>query len=310
MQFLCVKSDTCVYITRNVTNSDYPSNFGLNNYRFNGEPAEPTFRRDWFKIASIGLVEKFVPPQKEYGRYVLKDIIPITDKTPGVIELVPQYYSDDLEEMTQYPEHLMEIKSLYELKWDMTEPSWEPIEVEWITLAEMNGFQIVPIEHRLKHRMIDEITVHPVLLPTKPCEISSEESFKIIRAFIKANINPKVARMTSDYDFCLTVEKFIDLKEKESYTVDLNNDLFSKRKKKPNIVTRFRTNRQMVVYKTAPNRPQKGVYDGYPMTPGFKGESYDDMVANIEKFLADLIEDINTPLQDCPTCNGHGVVKI
>ena len=49
------------------------------------------------------------------------------------------------------------------------------------------------------------------------CRLTSQESFDIIRWYIKRNIDPKAAEMTSDYDFCLTVKKLIPLESPKEF---------------------------------------------------------------------------------------------
>jgi hypothetical protein len=50
-------------------------------------------------------------------------------------------------------------------------------------------------------------------------------------------------------------------------------------------------------------------YRGYTPIEPFVGESYEDLNNNIDKFLKNLMTEINTPLKDCPNCDGAGVVK-
>ena len=147
-----------------------------------------------------------------------------------------------------------------------------------------------------------------VLLPTRPCKLSSYQSYQIIRNHIKDNINPKYAEITSDYDFCLSVAKKIRLAEKEPYEVDTNNSLFSERKRKPKYETRYRTDRTIVAYETAPLK-DNSVYKGYTKTEGFEAANYRELEEKIKTFLADLMEVINEPLVDCSHCKGQGVVK-
>ncbi|MFK5882928.1 MAG: hypothetical protein QM489_01155 [Candidatus Izemoplasma sp.] len=40
-----------------------------------------------------------------------------------------------------------------------------------------------------------------------PCEISSQDLYNIIRERVKQNINYENAAITSDYDFCFTVKR-------------------------------------------------------------------------------------------------------
>ena len=108
----------------------------------------------------------------------------------------------------------------------------------------------------VKKDIIDEIVTPSILMHNKPSKLSHQETFDIIRAYIKDNINPKVAEITSDYNFCLTVKKKINKVKPVEYTVDVNNNIFSKRKKKPKYETRYQTHTSVTVFECAPKAYQ------------------------------------------------------
>jgi hypothetical protein len=121
---------------------------------------------------------------------------------------------------------------LYDFKYETEEAGFESIPFEITIAEEIDGeFEIVKMEHTPKYNLLDRITTHPVLLQTKPCYLTNEESYKIIRNHVKVNINPKYAKITSDYDFCFTVEKVIELHKTYEYTVNVNAN-YSRRKPK------------------------------------------------------------------------------
>ncbi|WP_434786962.1 hypothetical protein [Bacillus velezensis] len=152
----------------------------------------------------------------------------------------------------------------------------------------------------LNYNLLDRIQTHPMLLETKPCYLSREESYKIIRNHIKANINPKFARITSDYDFCLTVVKVLELCKPQEYVVDLNT-MYKRRK--PKLEKRFQTKREVEIYNVAPK-----AYQSYPIVEPFSGKDVEDLKGNIKKFLDDLMDKINEPLVECKCCEGRGVI--
>jgi hypothetical protein len=162
--------------------------------------------------------------------------------------------------------------------------------------TEVNGKNIF-------HQLIDGIVFPEILISSKPCALNSEDSYAIVRNYVKENINPRYAEITSDYDFCFTVKKKISLIDKIEYSIDVNNSWFGKRKRKPKYEKRFRSHRLIEVFNMAP-KP----YQGYKVINGFMGKDQEDLKNNIDDYCKQLIEFINEPLVDCPHCNGEGVI--
>jgi hypothetical protein len=156
------------------------------------------------------------------------------------------------------------------------------------------------MDYEPKYSLLDRITTHPVLLPTKQCYLTKEESYKIIRNHVKTNIDPRYARVTSDYDFCFAVEKVIELHKPYEYTVNVNA-AYSRRK--PKYEKRYNTTKSVKVYEVAPK-----VYNSYPIVEPFSGKDYDDLKKNIDEFLHNLMEMINEPVVECEHCKGRGVI--
>ena len=195
--------------------------------------------------------------------------------------------------------------SLYEYKYDLTEEKREDVEFSIEIIATIDDFKIEKKKYKsYPVSILDEITTRPLLLDTKPCKLSCSETYKIIREYIKTNIDHNWATIHSDYDFCFSVEKLIVLDEPEKYSVDINNmNFFSNRKRKPKYETRYRKYRNIKIFEMAPSS-----YQSYPVVKPFVGENYDDLVKNIEEYLSKLMPKINEPLIDCPHCKGAGVI--
>src|SRR5690606_8446244 len=214
-----------------------------------------------------------------------------TELTPKVINLV--YIDEDSE--------FYEVKGLYDFKYETEEAGFEEIPFEVNVAEEVDGeFEIVRMEHEPKYSLLDRITTHPILLPTKPCHLTNEQSYRIIRNHVKANINPKYARITSDYDFCFTVKKIIDLYMPHEYTVNINQHY---PRRKPKYEKRYNRTREETVYEVAPKS-----YQDYTVVEPFSGKDYEDLKRNIDAFLHNLMEMINEPVVECECCKGRGVV--
>ncbi len=300
--------------------SVYPSNDLLKlHVRFDRKPLEQTWKPGWYKVLDVyAKVEKYTPETNRVIGYRLKEQYIPSEALPK--EVTKEFFGENMYESAH--------SSLYEPVLEPIPESYEDIEVEIDVVAELEGCLVQEVLHfpvygtypktngkdwavknsEIQLGLIDDITTPEILRDERPCQLSSEHSYKIIRTHIKDNIDPKVAEITSDYDFCLTVEKRLPLAEKEEYKYDANWRLFSGRRRKPKMVTGYRTERKKAIYKIAPRLKGK-VYEGYLEAPCFAGENVRELKANISSYLDELMQEINRPLRDCPCCKGAGVIE-
>lgn len=163
----------------------------------------------------------------------------------------------------------------------------ETVDVKVYTLAEYNE--------------IVKAVVPDIMLHQQPCKISSEVAYKIIRSHVLENINPKVAKVTSDYDFCFSVKKMVKIKpvksQKEVFTSSGRS--FKYRKFKEVV----QTTRDVEVFEMT---NAKDRYGKYTVIKGFEGNNLQELIDDINTFLEDLMEHINTPLTECEHCSGTG----
>jgi hypothetical protein len=267
----------------------------LSKYLFDGNPCTPTHDKYWFLIDSMPeKIEKWIPGRNINIRYELKDEFPETATTPRIINT--SYIDED--------NNYYNVSALYERKYESLPEEYVEVDFEINILDADDDYRPVTIQYPIENTILDRITTHPALLHNKPCKLSREETYKIIRAYVKQNIDKNWAKITSDYDFCFTVKKIIALDEPEGYTVDVANiNNFGGRKRKPRIQERYRKDRELTIFEMAPKS-----YQSYPVVEPFSGVTYEDMVKNINTYLEDLIENINAPLVDCKHCHGLGVL--
>ncbi|WP_345806218.1 hypothetical protein [Bacillus subtilis] len=291
MKLIGIKTNNCFLVSDNIESKRY-FNSQLDELLFDGKRATETYKSDWFKLdKEPSVIEKQMPAKKINHRYELKEGFQETDLTPQVINV------SYIDEESEY----YEVKGLYELKFEEVPQQNEKIEFEMNVIEEIDGeLKLQSHNFNLNYNLLDRIQTHPMLLETKPCYLSHEESYKIIRNHIKANINPKFARITSDYDFCLTVVKVLELYKPHEYIVDLNA-MYKRRK--PKLEKRFQTKREVEIYNVAPK-----AYQSYPIVEPFSGKDVEDLKSNIKKFLDDLMAKINEPLVECKCCKGRGVI--
>lgn len=269
----------------------------LKTYLINGAVPESTAVEKWYKVSDIPeRIEKVSPSRKVIKGYKLKlGYIP-SEKLPS--EVAPDYFNcdedDDKDQFRIFYDEIAEeipqenINFEFELHVIAERDTWEPIRTDF----------------KLTHGLIDQLTIDPILLPERPCKLDSQQSYKLIRAHIKTNINPKYARVTSDYDFCFAVSKVIPLSERVPYS----KNIAKWNAKKPKYVTDYRLNRDVQVFECGPKDQYGKVYQGYTGCIEFSGSSYEDLQVNIDSYLKELIDKINEPIYDCPHCKGTGVI--
>lgn len=274
-QFNCIKTNSCVYIEAS------------NNYLFDGVQGELTHKKGWVKVPTVPTRIEYTTTYPCNRRYELKYAV------EGFEKVLPYEQFDEDADWA----------SLYEYKCDQDE-RLTSLEFELVVIAELDNFVPINVHPKYKNYFIDELETHPVLLQEKPVFLSSEESYKIIREYIKAHINPKVARVTSDYDFCLTVSKIVEYHEKKSYKTDV-----SANPKKPRYEVKWKNSEIIECFKISPDRGREGVYNGYPRCEEFRGNSVKDLDNKINAYLVDLMEKINAPAKVCSCCNGKGIVE-
>lgn len=293
-KFIAIETKDGVFISDNIQNNQFSNTHKLYRYLFDGVKGEPTYRSDWLSIKAIPTkIELESPEQYVNYRYVLKDGYPVTDKTPKEFPSSKiDYYEDVL--------------GLYNNVYDIKEASIENVEFEINVVACIDDFKIERKQYEFSVSLLDQINFHPVVRYTLPCKMTRKQTYDIIREYVKQNINGKLARVCSDFDFHFAVEKIIALDVIESYFIDLN--ALSKRKK-PNYEKRYRKDRRVIVLDIAWDSSGAKYTKNQEIIEPFEGENYDDMIKNMNAYLENLIEEINKPIVDCPHCHGLGVIQ-
>lgn len=288
-----IKTGNGIYISDNIqgTSSTYYGS-KIPSLIFDGNIAEKTYRNDWFKLDKVPTkIERKIPAQKINMRWELKAGYPESALTPKVLKETP--YDDESD--------YYEVSGLYEPKYELTEEGRESIDFQCIILAEEENFKIVRQDFVPVYSLLDQIAVNPVLLPIKPCSISSAQLYPMVRSYIKTHLNGKYAKITSDYDFCFTVQKIIPFSKPVPYKATGETGKGRWKKKWEEI--RYNTDKKIIIFEMAP-KP----YNSYPVINPIHGENYEDLQNKIEEYCKELIEEINTPLKECTHCNGSGVI--
>lgn len=280
---------------------------------FDGKEARKTFNSEWLELDEIPtVIEKFVKHPNTNYRYELinsqlkSDIIKESFKRSDVA-----YYDED-DYCWIWKDEYATLESLYKLVFDEHPETLENVEFEIENIIEIKE-EILQnkISYKVKDRIItnnnvnfqtiDTIIFPNVLLETRSCAFTSKQMYQIIREYVKNNINPKYARVSSDYDFCFSVVKKIKLYKPDEYLANVN--LFSK--KKPKYEKRYNNERDVQIFEMTHTDVN---YKGYTPISGIAGDNIDDLKNKVDTYLKNLIDFINEPLIDCPHCQGRGVI--
>lgn len=148
---------------------------------------------------------------------------------------------------------------------------------------------------------LDRILTPEFALHERPCAISSYDTYRIIRTFIQDNIDSSVAKITSDYDFCFNVKKKIAVKPYVVKTEITKSD--GKSYARPRFNTRKVEYKEQECFEMTHER--KG-YRNYTVIEGFSGENLEGLVHKVKVYLKELIDFINTPVEECDCCKGTG----
>jgi len=306
-----IKTDNGYYINQ-ITES-YNSSY-IQNYFFDGEKPEKTYLDKWYLInSSPKKIEKTVNQLNINYRYELIDK-KLSSTFPEVIlreEFC--YYGEDGEGYKTWiiKDEWRDKQSLYSAKSDKQEPKLESIKFEFNVILEIDNIKeyaglSYPVKAKYNnlnitdkdvvHQIIDRIVFPEPVLTSKPSKITSKDTYNIVREHVKRNIDNKVAQISSDYDFCFTVQKGI-----------FNNKTSIDKKEETNIKKGNITKKNIVVFEMTSSVDK---YKGYTIINGFEGKDHEDLKKNIDNYLKHLMEIINAPIIECAHCNGVGAINI
>lgn len=297
----------------------------LKGYIINGEKPSETFNERWVKVKDEPTQIQVKQSRPDINhRYELIDKSLESEKFPLVFKREDAAYYDEEDYFWAWKSDFKHLQSLYELKSDKQEDELVDVDFKYESVAEVDeikspeGFSFKVLadsnwdhkgtrelkENSVTHQLIDKIMFPDILLNNKPCKFTSEQMYNIVRQYIKQHIDYDVAEITSDYRFCFTVVKKIDLNN--PYTI--KNEITKSNGRpyrKPRYNSKYVDNRKVEVFEMTYS-PEN--YKGYTPIPEMVGENIEDLKEKVDKYCEDLIKVINKPLKNCPTCEGKGVL--
>ena len=312
MDIFGIKTDSGYYITGNLRADSYRSGSNLTGYIVNGGKPQETFHRDWLWVGSEPKeVKKIVKQPNINHRF---ELVSDSFASSDIPRVMPKHeiMEENEDGYCGWKEEFKHLQSLYEEKSDKQPDILEPIEFTYTTILEVPEIKIaedfnygsIVSQGDIKHQIIDEIIFPDIVLPNKPSKLTSHQSYNIVRNHIKQNINMDVSKITSDYDFCFTVKKKVILSSPRHIKNEILNARgrsYQKRRYREYYVKE----REVEVFEMT-YFPK--CYSPYTPIRGFTGRNHQDLQKNIDKYLKEIMEIINTPLKDCHYCDGMGVI--
>lgn len=285
-------------------------------YLLNGTAPEPSWKSHWyFSKSKPEIIEHPQSPEQINHRFELINPEMASDKIPSTIKR-----EDACNQSTEYrweynwkPE-LAHLKSLYEAKHDEVPQPNKVLPFELNILMEVAVLQPPQnFSYQVKQRydtytiternievcLLDQLTFPEIMHHTRPCRLSSKEVYQILRQEIIKGINPELAKITSDYDFCFNVAKLIPLPKPENYSVCTN--LFSRGRK--HYVSRVKTHKELPFFQMTHAEEN---YKGYTAIDPIIGKDAEDLKGKLEDLISSTLKAINTPIKLCRHCGGLG----
>lgn len=176
-------------------------------------------------------------------------------------------------------------------------PKYEVFKTNW----KHNGSTSLDLAHIAKYSELDRMLTPSLLIHNQPCSLTSKQTYEIVRHYVLENIDPKCARVTSDYNFCFTVEKLITIEPEVTKREILNSKGKSYARPRFETVTKKSESRKIFSMTNSVDN-----YKGYVPIQGFKGDNLQELAENIKLYLDELMEYINRPTSQCPHCKGTG----
>lgn len=300
---IIVLSDNKIFISIDEQASTFFIETQLKSYKFDGVYGKKTNKSTWLELETVPTTITKIENEREFVSYLLKEEFRNPEskqfqsiKNLNLTERLNINFFDDCdldnEDDFEHP-----LRRFYETQFKVTN---KEIEVEFSInkIATKNSnweFYSLPkhLEGKITSTLLSEILIHPDLLQDEDCFISSPNLFTLTRNYIKSNIDSRYAIITSNFDFCFTVQKVIKL--------SVPKEVIIKEKKKNKVS--YINDRKVICFEMCPK-----AYNNYTIIKPIKASSYEQLDKKIDEFLQETINMINEPLIECKHCCGLGVV--
>lgn len=300
-------------------------------YRINNGIHEisSTWHSQWHLLkgaTEITSIEKLKKGERTNYRWGLKDPDDNELKLPielTVEEADEKYDNDGYEYYIGSECKYHKYSFLYKRIWDTLPDEWVEVKYEIqnkgkLSVNEVDNFSDMKVKlsstsifseqhHETKlsdivtYSELESMLTPPLAIHNRPCSLSSHNTYRIIRAYVKDNIDNKYAKIDSDYDFCFGVSKVIPVKPYVRKTEIFKSN--GKSYAKPRFNKKTISTKQQKIFEMT---HAQNKHRGYTVIDGFVGDNLKDLQTQIKVYLDELMERINEPLIECPHCDGYG----
>ena len=335
------KSEKGIYVARELINylNRRDAIYSGSSYLINGKSAIKTHHIAWMLVEGETELKKFerqVTGEKVNTRWELRENTPdlLKNVLPKMIsqEDSLEWFDDDDDcynwcigekcehkEYSSYYNRIQDTAPSYYKEEDIEITYLGEIDSNWVASPKLVRYAIPDGSGRYMKDMtldvssvatyseLSQMMVSDLLLHNQPCSLTSLQTYQIIRKYVGDNIDPLYGKITSDYDFCFTVQKKISIKPwvKRTEATKANGRSYAK----PRITSRSIESKLEPLFDMT-HKGSGGNYRGYAPINGFKGESLQELTDNIKTYLDELMGHINAPLSECQHCDGTGHTNI
>lgn len=279
-------------------------NCGSQKITIDGVEPTATFSGDWKLFKGVMEYKDVLRPETNhiYQWELIEDAHSLD--LPKVVPTSDLDYHDDYNGLCINPEYN---NSLYKREHVGSTEEWIEYRSEGEEVFECKFEQLGPdttdlLENAVTYSELQKITKGPLYVHNTPCEIKAKQLYMIIQSYVKENIDPKYATVTSDYRFCFTVKKRLqhELEVTRYQKKKANGGYYAK----PRYVEHRKSEDSYAVFEMTADG-----YRDYPQLKGMAGENLNDLVDRVGYYLNDLMKTINKPIVRCEHCKGSGVIK-
>lgn len=330
LKFNVIKCEDGLYINKQ-RNSYSTEHINTEFEQFNGHENDivPMWKDGWYLLKGETDLTSYQVKRSGERANFRWELIDKEDNPLNLPDVIAQENADEIYDDYEY--HIgskcvySKYSSLYKRVYDTLADTWKDADCEVVqrgtlSVSDVNNFQSmkvslhgesqcygkneqlnVELSNIVSYADIEEMITPPLAMHNRPCQLTSHQTYRIIRSYVKEHIDHTYGIITSDYDFCFTVKKRIPIKP-YVITREITKDN-GRSYKRPKF------SHSDVTYKTwdlfemthADSR-----YKGYTVIRGFTGNSLADLVDNIKSFLDELMDRINAPVTECEHCGGYG----
>ncbi len=310
----------------------YKTNLGLfvnpessvySSHRLNGSIPLVSGWRHLKDVEEITSCEILKPGEKKLVSHILKISSVACEAIPLKLlpEQVEMYYDDDSESYLW--KSFSDYQALYKPEHETLPPVWEviPFEVEVVREIVIDNYaepikMSVGTNVRIQqpswnsseelskvvlYEDIERILTPEFLLHERPCQLAPSQVYSIVRNWIKLNINPKAAFISSDYDFCFTVKRRIAIKPVVVKTEIKKQN--GRSYASPKFHTKQLASKEEILFEMAPS-----AYSKYPVIEQWHAANLKEMAAQLKNYLENLMDEINAEAVECEHCHGVGAI--